>query len=331
MAKLSRAQKAISQYRKAHDTATQAVEISKDLPETDADSLYAQSRLAAVDCILFKSQACRDRFAKVYALERRTLGEDDGETLASLSGLAAAEAQLGNNDVARGYYAQAIGGYTARFGLSDSHRLSIITQYASMNDATGHYAENEKLLSASLPIATAALGEAHPITLETMTWLGITFNQLQRFAEGKATLLRTLALYGGGDKSNGFTPMSSKIGLIDAEVGLGEYAAAEKHAREFLILVEDMTEAHGDGGLSRSILGNVLMHEGRYEEAEAELKAADAARLPHSHGATASLVSRQIAQRFVELYTRWGKPESAAHWRSELEALAPAGTHHPAQ
>ncbi|MEP6940733.1 MAG: serine/threonine-protein kinase, partial [Rudaea sp.] len=311
MAKLSRAQKAISQYRKAHVTATQAVEISKGLPETDADSLYAQSRLAAVDCVLFRSQVCRDRFASVYALERRTLGEEDAETLATLSGLAAAEAQLGNHDVSRAHYAKAISGYTARFGASDSHRLSIITQYASMNDATGHYDENEKLLEASLPLARAALGEAHPITLETMTWLGITFNQLKRFAEAKATLLRALALYGSGDKSNGFTPMSSKIGLIDAEVGLGEYAAAEKHAREFLVLVKDMSGPHGDGGLSRSILANVLIHEDRFEEAEQELKAADAARLPRSPGATANLVSRQTAQRFVDLYTRWNKPESA--------------------
>ncbi|MFT3791727.1 MAG: serine/threonine-protein kinase [Rudaea sp.] len=318
LAHRSQAEMGGARYRESLATAEQAAALTAALPESDVDRLYAQSQLAAAECMLFRTQPCRDRFERVYALERRVLGENDPETLESLSGLGVAEAHLGNDEAARAICRKTIDGYATRYGKSDSHTLGAVVRIAALNDTTGRYAENEKLLDEYLPLATKALGESHPTTLTLAMWRGRTLNDLHRYVEAKASLLRTLALFNASDEAGGFTPMSAETVLVDSLVALGEYADAEKHARAILEKAEKLGGPHGDGGATRSLLARVLIGQRRFGEAETELAQAYAAQPSQKTGMPMNVVMRQIVRTYVDLYSAWGRTDLAARWREKL-------------
>ena len=70
--------------------------------------------------------------------------------------------------------------------------------------------------------------------------------------------------------------------------------------------------------------GRCLTDLGRYEEAEAQLKAAyegELAMRGPDHKDT-----REVVANLVYLYEVWGKPDQAAAWRAKLPATQPAET-----
>lgn len=320
----SSAENGESKYREALTTANEGYALAATLPADDADRLYATSRLAATECSMFHSKDCLAHFEAAYDGERRILGDNDPETLLSLTGIAAAQGLLGDNEAMRARYKLVARGYAAHYGDSDSHTLSAVARVAQANDATGHFVENEKLISDELPIARKILGPTHPVTLNLASWLGISICRQGRYAEAKTQLLDTLELYRESAKGGSFTAMSVEISLVDALIGLHELDDAERHARDLVERIDKMSGGHGDGGLTRTLLGAVLLRQKRFAEAEHELQSASAQQQTLAPGAQMDIVASQTVRTFVDLYAAWGKPDLAAEWRKKLAAAEPA-------
>ena len=75
---------------------------------------------------------------------------------------------------------------------------------------------------------------------------------------------------------------------------------------------------HGDHGASAGMLARILIREKRYADAERVLDDAYAAFTKQSHHSEDE--PAVLARDYVELYTAWGKPDLAQHWRERLPA-----------
>ncbi len=310
----SRALSNHARYRDALEAAQKAVALTASLPEDDTERLFAESQLASVDCGLARAQACHDISVHVYEIERKLLGEDDLETLSSRTRIAVADGQLGNDLEAKSIYEDAIKRYTGKYKQADSHTLGWILRMATLNDDTNQFADNERLISANLPVAERLLGKEHRITRSLTALLGATLAEEKRYADAKPYLQQAVELFAKGDEADGFEAMSTEINLTQTLLELNDTKAAELHARNLVAKVDNMPGHHGDGGITRLLLAHVLIQRKSYAEAERELYAGDA----NDTAASGHTPSGQFAQTFVDLYTAWGKPALAAEWRAKM-------------
>jgi tetratricopeptide (TPR) repeat protein len=163
-------------------------------------------------------------------------------------------------------------------------------------------AQYQYLLGVGLLSSGDALSAVAPLTKadeleadrpQTLTALGLAYNNQKQFADAKARLERSLEL----DPEN----VDTLAALAEAEAGAGDTGAAETHAARALT----MTPAHPTANL---VIGMVRMSQQRYPEARDALLAAAAAD-PHSPKPEyqlslvfARLGDEAAAQRHIDLY-----------------------------
>jgi tetratricopeptide (TPR) repeat protein len=141
-------------------------------------------------------------------------------------------------------------------------------------------------------VATAP-GGGSPSRATILVALGIALNKQKRFAEARQALEKSLRL----EPDN----VEGLAAVAEAQEGLGELAAAERHARRALA----RADAHATANL---VVGMILMKQERYAEARAALEKAIAAEpeSPKAHYqlslACARLGDREASTRHVELY-----------------------------
>jgi len=163
-------------------------------------------------------------------------------------------------------------------------------------------AQYQYLLGVGLLSAGDALSAVAPLTKadeleadrpQTLTALGLAYNNQKQFADAKTRLTRSLEL----DPEN----VDTLAALAEAEAGAGDTAAAETHAARALT----KTPQHPIANL---VIGMVRMTQQRYPEARDALLAAAAAD-PHSpkpeyqlNLVFARLGDDATAQRHLDLY-----------------------------
>jgi serine/threonine protein kinase len=113
--------------------------------------------------------------------------------------------------------------------------------------------------------------------------------------------------------------------LSEALVGGGTFGEAESLLRECLAMLENWPMrafyASALGGRARSLLGQCLAAQGRYDEAgplllEGYAMLSDVAPMRR-------IQTRAARTRIIRLYEAWGQPEKAAEWRAESPTTRP--------
>lgn len=102
-------------------------------------------------------------------------------------------------------------------------------------------------------------------------------------------------------------------------------AAAELKLRESLTLRENIQPDAWTTFETKSLLGEALLEQKKYAEAEPLLLSGYQGMKKHEDKIPAREKVRltKALQRLVRLYEAWGKPEEAARWRKELETTEP--------
>jgi hypothetical protein len=101
---------------------------------------------------------------------------------------------------------------------------------------------------------------------------------------------------------------------------LHRYTEAEALLRECLAVPEEIKDEAWVRSVTRSQLGGAMLGRKQYSEAEPLLLSGyegmrtEEARIPASRKSEL----REAAERVVQLYEAWGKPEKAAEWRAKL-------------
>ncbi len=311
--------------KQALDAAQQAFERVAGLSPDDRDRLYVESLLATIESGAGRLAEARERLLRVVESQRRTLGDNDPETLESMRSLANIDSSMARYDEARPLLQNVIAAYTRVLGADHSKTLSAINDLAVVELEQKHYAAAEKLLGPQLAASERLYGANHPATLIVVGNLGGAIRQQGRNEEARPYYERA---FEGWLKRNG--PASPNT--VGAETNLalllrdaGQLEEAEHHARS---AASNADIAFGDNAY-RAIIhreyATILIRMGRYADAEHELEGAWKVLTEAKGYGPDHPRSQDVADSFVDLYTRWNQPDLAAQWRAREAVSAQDG------
>ena len=299
----------------------QALASAAELPEGHRERLFAQAIALAHECHWRPDAACSERFAPITALARGALAENDPYLLHVLKGQMVANAASGRYEQAGALYHELVERNRALYGDDDSRTLQAIRNLANFDDSAhgNDPGEGERLLRENLPVAQRVLGAEHAITIGMTYDLGRNLAEQGRHADAKPLLQHALASMTALHGAQAMPTIIADYSLTKTLLALGELDAAEERARA-RIAAQQTAPGHGDHGIFRTLLADILVAEKRYADAERELDSAYAAAARDAIATDDA--GSGIAAAYVALYTAWNKPELARSWRERMSDKA---------
>jgi tetratricopeptide (TPR) repeat protein len=296
-------------------------------------------------------------FRQTLERTKTKFGPDHPRTLTILNNLALAHKVAGELGRALPLYEEALAKRKAKLGPDHPSTLMTLNNLALAYVADGRVAEALPLFEEALKGRTAKFGAGHPLTRASQRGLELT-RSLQRAAdryqraladEGAdhagtlaarlqmAMLLRELtalgaaadhmrAVYAIRRRALGAEhplTLSCRLELARTQMGQRRYAEAEAHLGAWLAAREKQQPDDWLRFRVMSLLGEVLLDQQRFAEAEPLLVRGyeglrqRRARLPGD----GRVILTEALERLVRLHDTWGKQDEAARWRNELEDL----------
>jgi serine/threonine protein kinase/tetratricopeptide (TPR) repeat protein len=263
------------------------------------------------------------------ALRRRqaTLGPEHPDTLDSMNELARAYRDVGRLTEALPLFKEALRVRRAKLGPDSHDAMLSVTTLATAYEDAGQFEESVQLFEEALRVRLAKLGPDDPNTLWTMYDLAGMYGVVGRLDDAlrlsEETLRRRRARLGSDHPLTADT--MAQLGRF--YLRQRTYAEAEPLLRECLAVYETKLPGTWRVASAQSLLGAALAGRQKYTEAEPPLLAgyeglkarADSIRAPER----TPLLTGAL-ERLVQLYDAWGKPDEAAKWRKELEAVKAA-------
>jgi eukaryotic-like serine/threonine-protein kinase len=251
------------------------------------------------------------------ASQRRTVGNDDVDTIATTHALANLYWYQGNYEDAEPLYLIVV--ERRRRLLGSDHPDTLRTQYdlASLYTMQKRWDKQEPIARATLEAQERVLGGDHPDTIETLNLIQNLYFAQRRYAEAEQVARRVLD---GLRRSLG----ESHVNTIRAMHNLANVlAVAGRVAEAEPLFIETLKQKrrvegdiHPDVSITENRLATMYMKQGRYGEAELLARAAYERNLK-SLGSDADATKQQVNQ-LEQLYNAWGKPAKAADWRGKL-------------
>jgi tetratricopeptide (TPR) repeat protein len=201
--------------------------------------------------------------------------------------------------------------------LGDEHPEVLITleNLGLVYLRTKRYDETFQLLDEILAMRRKHLGDDHTTVARTLANIGTVKLVVKDYPAAITSLSEAIArLRPTLGPANGEL-VNPLLSLGDALNGVGSPDLAEKRYREALNigLKAYPADDHPEIARGRRQLGNLLVADKRFAEAEPLLLAAGAARekrLGRDHATT-----KAVTADIVRLYDAWNKPDKAAEWR----------------
>ncbi|HMN96838.1 MAG TPA: tetratricopeptide repeat protein [Phycisphaerales bacterium] len=207
--------------------------------------------------------------AEALEIRRQLLGDDDAQTLRSISEMGVLLVRRGRLDEAAGYYQEALEGH--RRTLGDDHRdtLMSIGNMGNLLWQQGRHAEAEPYHRESLEGLRRTLGDDDPITLSSMNNMGALLVAQGRLVEAERSLRDALE---GRRRVLGNEHPETLISIDGMGVLLqtqGRLAEAEPYQREALEgYRRTLGDEHPNTLVSISNMGTLLREQGKLIEAE---------------------------------------------------------------
>jgi serine/threonine protein kinase/tetratricopeptide (TPR) repeat protein len=264
-------------------------------------------------------------FEKTLRLQKSKRRCDDPSTLITMSNLAGAYHDAGRVDEAITLFEETIKLSKVKLGPEHSDTLIIMSNLAAAYRDAGQVLRALSLYETVLKLEKVKLGPDHPSTLASMYGLAIAYRRAGR--TGEAIPLLEELIGSAKMKLGPEHPLLvlSMNNLAGACLEAKQWAKAEPTARECLRVRETKRCDDWWRFQTMSQLGAALTGQGKYAEAEPLVVAgytglkARQAKIP----ALAKPRLREAAERVVQLYEAWGKPEQANAWKTELGVAEP--------
>jgi tetratricopeptide (TPR) repeat protein len=289
--------------------------------------------LRAVDALAelyhYRGESARAAELYVPALEasRRAYGDRDQGTLRLMFALGMIYGFLGQTEKGEALLVSALKAQEAV--LPDKHpdTQSTRTVLAGLLLRTNRLKEAEPLAKRAYEDRREALGEAPSLRFTSQATLIQVYLAQGRRADA-APLMRDLLENARRhqERMPGFA-LGSIGGVGYALLRGGEFVEAES----FLRVTLELAAKHGPDGQrsapwARAMLGASLLGQKKYQEAEPLLLKGyeglrDAKEKTPAYAYFLQVPLTETLERLVRLYEEWDKPDEAAKWRKELEAL----------
>jgi len=269
-----------------------------------ANVVYRLGRLDEAEAIL----------RELIPAQERVLGEQGPDTLTARNSLAVVLAGQGRYDEAEEIARDNVQLSRAIHGDEHPRTLNALGILASTLEGAGSLEEAEAVFRDLVALDRATLGDDHPATLLSMQNLASVLARLGRFDEAVPLLRHAYESYAANHGADHPNVMITAHNLARALTDAGE--AAEAVAIYHRMLPYARKRLGPDHHLVATFeggLGTGLLRLGRYGEAEEHLLTSHR-RLTEVFGPD-DRRSRAAAERLVELYQAWGRPESAVRYR----------------
>lgn len=300
-------------------------------PDTDPNYLAALSESATLWQAQGKLQQAEEAILKMYEKTRVVLGDLHPDTLTALGGVGYIHYGMGRMEEAEQCFRDISEGLTSLFGEAHPETLQAMGDLAAVQQALGKLDESAQATRKILDLAAKTLGLDHRTTLIQTNNLSHVLWDLGRSAEA----LELCQTYYEGvqrvfpDDQQRLANAAYHLGVVS--VGNEAYSEAEAAFLHVQSLRADDQQPPSwrDHNLN-NLLGLVMAHQGRWEEAEpllvdsAEALIADPA--TPGPGSPQGDVRAQAMQRVIESYERRhaDRPdgryqERADHWQKRLK------------
>ncbi|MGH8041540.1 MAG: protein kinase domain-containing protein [Rudaea sp.] len=255
---------------------------------------------------------------------QREFGADNATTIDALNVQAALLSETGQYTQAETLFEKVIASEKRLYGEKAPKTLDTMNDFAVMYLSSQRYAQGEKILKQLLVLDSEIYGPDSAMTNNIASNLAGALRQQgtpEKIAESGPYYRRAFDYTNkryGADHPN----------TIVAESNYANYLADVNDTQQAILLQQQALAAvdrHGGlpdiKGEIQYQLGRLLDRSGQYAQAEPLLLAGNAEKA-HELGADHWRMA-EYDRALVDLYTRWDKPEQAAHWRAELAKLKP--------
>lgn len=293
---------------------------------------------------------------ELLALQRRVLGDDHEQTMASINNLGVGLLKQGRLDEAEPVFEEALERRLRVLGEQNEHTATTMNNLGVLYSDLGRRDESAAMLERAFPVLRQRSGDHHPQTLQTLANLGVLRFQLGEYDRAvefleEARRLHTEVL-GPGHADT--LAVSSNLAAVYNRTGRPE--DGESLLRETLTAQTDaLGENHFNTLITRMNLAKADYDRADYTRAETEytdlverfakfhpdhfigviiqtmlgrtltnLERYDEAEkvLTGAHEQMHAMFgpedprTRQIAGAVADLYEAWERPDDAAHWRT---------------
>jgi hypothetical protein len=253
---------------------------------------------------------------------RARLGSEHPEILPSLNNLAMAYRADGKLDLALPRFEEVLRIITAQLGPDHPNTLT------TMNNLAYGYRTAGKL-DLALPLALQAVAGVqkrnfeHEYAGNFLSTLIDCYEQLKQFDQADAWRHKWLAVVKNksGEQSPAYALELVKVGLNLLQ--RKKWAEAEPFLRQCLAIRQAKEANYWSTFATQSLLGEALLGQKQYAAAEPLLVQGYTGMKEREAKITKDgpAFLTQALERLVHLYDAWDKPDEAAKWRQELEAL----------
>lgn len=253
---------------------------------------------------------------------RRRLAHDDGSVAQTLRYLAALKLERGDYARAESLYREVLAIQDANGIYLSPDRAETLNDLAVLLEYEGKSQGIEELYDESLELWRRIGGDEHTSVATVLSNKGKWLTGQGRYAEAAACFEEGLAIRRKrlGDRHPLVAIILYKLAsLLNIQ---SQFSRAEALARESAALLgQGLPPGHWRKSYAEGILGDALVGQGRYAEAEPLLLQSYPI-LKTSIGARAK-PTQEILASLVSLYQSWGRPEEAARFRALLAPPSP--------
>jgi serine/threonine protein kinase len=312
---------------KAEPLLTRLVEVAPRVwGEEDIDTVAVMNNLALV--YMDRGQFARAEPLLTRCLEilRRIRSQEHPQTLSTMANLALVFAEQGRFAEAERLGIQALETASRTLGEKHQQTLQCRNELGYLYAHMGQWAKAEEAHAKNLEVARSFLGEEHIQTLYSMNNLAECWVGQGQYDRAESLLVQTLKRKRRFFGNEHFDTLWTMAALGEVYLKQNRLDRAEELLRECLDLREKVHPRTVYSASTQSLLGRTLAGQKRYAEAEPLLLAGY--EVLKANAATTRWWFRHYlpdtVEWLVQLYEAWDKPEQAAKWRKELEAVKAA-------
>jgi eukaryotic-like serine/threonine-protein kinase len=300
-----------------------ALEMERALLEkNDRRVLLTMNNLAAVYWAQGKYSEADPLFREILEQSKILHGEHDESVAIALNNLASLLKDQGRCDEAEPLQREALEIWRGIYGAEHPTVAAALSNLGDLLSRQNRYPEAEPLLREVLAMDRKLLGAEHPDIATDLNNLAMLLTRQGKWAEAEPLYREALAMRCkllGKDHPDVAYPL---LGLASVLLKEGKTKAAEEMLVECLRIRRDqLPKDDWKTALTENVLGRCLTLEGRFAEAEPYLVRSSP--MIVAAPAASSQYKREALENTVALYDAWQKPDRAARYRGELQALAP--------
>jgi serine/threonine protein kinase len=250
----------------------------------------------------------------------KKLGHDHPDSLLCRINLAAAYVAAGRTAEAIALGEETSPLCEAKLGRDHQFTLASRTYLADAYRAAGRTVRAIALHEATLERKEATLGPDHPDTLESRAAVASAYESLGRWAEAEMLYRDVLARRRKAVPSDSPLVTADLAALARNLLVQSRWSEAEALVRQVPAKRQNVTSDDWNQYEAISLLGGALLGQGRHAEAERFVVAghkgmsAREERMPVPQRTRL----REAAERVVQLYESWGRPDQASAWKAKV-------------